>query len=333
MLVSRHAKTANTPKDIAATRALLMYRPSTTEQDIYRSVLINGIPGSVSFSEVLSHVTGGIIVSATPSNTAFLTGSCTVLVTFLHEASARSFVSRTENHPISLFDGAKEANVTLTVTLLSTPTYPIPNNLRYAITEHKTTRLLYLHTLPPSIQSAALRTILSEQGTNFSGIVNINRTGLGTVIVEFSGVAHAIRAVERVKWHSWLRGVKIEYGPDPCDFRTHFEDDEVEDQDAEEKRLDLDRQVDGQAVIGAVNTPQAEVHDTEDGMQEMGVQELQPGPAQDMARETHETEALSPTAQEYVPKATAQDTIIGDLIDFEESKAETKPVGQAIEVC
>ena len=120
--------------------------PRPTEHDFYRTVIISGLPLSITMEALLNKVRGGVLIDAKLLNTAKLMGSNTALVTFLHEHPALAFEDHAKKYPIIF------SNFFAQVAVIPTPTFPISIDLRTSIEEART-RCLEIHGLPPNISA------------------------------------------------------------------------------------------------------------------------------------------------------------------------------------
>ena len=128
---STRAKTRDVPSP-AFFKHCIRFVPRPTEQDFYRTVVISGLPLSITMEAVLERVRGGIVIDAKLLNTADITDSNTALVSFLHEYSALAFEDYAQRYPIV------SSNVLAQVAVIPPPTWPIPINLRKSIEEGRT---------------------------------------------------------------------------------------------------------------------------------------------------------------------------------------------------
>lgn len=69
----------------------IRYNPRTTTQNVYRTILIEGLPRLVTCEEALKNVCGGLVLSIKLCDTYSVIGSCSALVTFLTEAAAHQY--------------------------------------------------------------------------------------------------------------------------------------------------------------------------------------------------------------------------------------------------
>lgn len=209
-------------EDIKYTRSMLMYQPKEGESGYHRTVLVQHIPPTIPVGTILSCVRGGLVVTARPMNTAFLTGYNTLTITFLKEKSARDFADYAKTHTLEVDVGAEHIKLgtgsfhTTTFTLLHSATWPLNGQELQRIEVDKHTRCLAIHRLDEEITMTALCNVLAEAGTKHHAIINAGRGSLGTVHLEFASIVGAERAKERSANHPWFRGASVEFSEDPC---------------------------------------------------------------------------------------------------------------------
>lgn len=127
------------------------YDPDESRRDVYRTVVVSGIPAGVEMDTVLSQVRGGPVIEATLMDTIKMTGKNSALIVFLHEHSAMAYEDYAKKNPIVL--GGLQARVDV----LSTPTWPIRIHLRKAMYDHQHTRCLEVRNFPRDITPTKLR--------------------------------------------------------------------------------------------------------------------------------------------------------------------------------
>ena len=188
----------------------IRFVPRSTEQDVYRTVIISGLPLSITMEAVLEKVRGGILIDAKLLNTADITGSNTALVNFLHEHSAMAFEDHAKEYPINF------SNVFARVAVIPTPTWPIPVNLRTSIEEGRT-RCLEIHELPPNISLPTLRQELTASPVMKSTSLEYMRLRAdGVLELRFSSIRAAEHSSAFFRKTLRYRGCTIQCLPDPC---------------------------------------------------------------------------------------------------------------------
>lgn len=122
----------------------LRYIPSMTETNIYRTVTIENLPVNISLSQVLSNVPGEVY-SSHLFDTRAITGYNTVIVVFLSESEARSFVKKSE-------EGLHVGSALAKVALVNTPTYPMPADMDNNLVNKGHSRCLVVSDVSATIQ-------------------------------------------------------------------------------------------------------------------------------------------------------------------------------------
>ena len=188
----------------------IRYVPRPTEQDFYRTVVISGLPLSITMETILEKVRGGLLIDAKLLRTTDITGSNTLLVTFLHEHSALAFEDHAKKNPIVL------NNVFAQVAVIPTPTWPISINLRTSIEEGRT-RCVEIHGLPPNISLPTLRQELTNSPVMKStSLEYIKLRANGVLELRFCSIRAAEHSSTLFRKTLRYRGCTIQYLPDPC---------------------------------------------------------------------------------------------------------------------
>jgi hypothetical protein len=114
----------------------LRYNPPPIESDIYRTVKIEDLSHDVTLDQVLAQVCCGEVYSANLLNTMGLTGYHTAIVIFLYQKHAVDFAQYAQKEGI--FVNGTRARISL----INTPTYPIPEKLEDGIWRKGATRCI-----------------------------------------------------------------------------------------------------------------------------------------------------------------------------------------------
>ena len=184
--------------------------PRPTEHDFYRTVIISGLPLSITMETLLDKVRGGMLIDAKLLDTAELTGSKTALITFLHEHSALAFEDHAKEYPINF------SNLFAQVAVIPTPTWPISIDLQTSI-EEGLTRCLELHGLPPNVSLPTLRQELTNSPVMKSTSLEYMRLGAdGVLELRFSSIRAAEHSSAFFRKTLPYRGCAIRCLPDPC---------------------------------------------------------------------------------------------------------------------
>lgn len=191
----------------------IQYSPPEKDSNHMRRIMISNLPEDVLLKDVLAHVRGGMIVNAILLNTQNLTGGMTVTIQFLHESSARNFMTYTKAHPIRFGSGGQN----IEVELVKTPTWPLTTGLYPSLLTHGQTRCLTVPSFPKELSVRALEQhVTSKNGFHFSTLVDTTLDKDGALHLEFSGVVEAHFAygiISHWQLYSELRPI---FSPDPC---------------------------------------------------------------------------------------------------------------------
>ncbi len=112
----------------------LRFDPDNSRPDIFRTVIISGLPPAITMIRLLDRVRGGMVVEANILDTMSIIGGKSALVTFQKEPAAFAFTAFARKHPI-IYDG-----VVVKVNVVSTPTWPMPTNVFNSIEKSNATR-------------------------------------------------------------------------------------------------------------------------------------------------------------------------------------------------
>ena len=187
------------------------YVPKFYEQDTYRTVAISGLSPSVTMKSLLEKVRGGMVVDAKLLDTAKITGSQTALVTFLHEYSAMAYEEHARQHPVAF------SNAVAQISVVPTPTWPMPFTLRSGIEKSEHTRCFEVHNFPRNISLTAVRQELTSSPVMKSNSLECVRLGTDGVLgLRFSSIRAAVRASAMFSKALRYRGCTVKYIPDPC---------------------------------------------------------------------------------------------------------------------
>lgn len=187
------------------------FEPDPNERDIYRTVLIRGIPVETKMKELLEKVRGGMVVDAKLLDTQKLTGSNTALIIFLHEHAALAYEEYAQTNPVVL--NGRQA----VVIALPTPTYPMPISLRRAIEDHQHTRCLEVHKFPRHVPETKLRADLRVY-FSISGhrLQHMKMRNDGILELHFSAVNYAGKGFGMLTTFKLYNGCKTFFVADPC---------------------------------------------------------------------------------------------------------------------
>jgi hypothetical protein len=193
----------------------ICYRPSSTDSNFLRTVMLVNLPVGTEMRDVLARIRGGEVLSASLLNTVKITRAMSARVVFRHEASAEEYVLHAKQHPIVFGDGDEKQEAE--VTLLDTPTYPPSPRFLSRLLSHGQSRCLSLPNFPPSLSLTALERHLSgNNAVRGSMLVEMWIDESGTLHLQFSDVSWAGAAYGVVTHHSSYRGLDVLFSNDPC---------------------------------------------------------------------------------------------------------------------
>ena len=180
-------------------------------QNVYRTIMISGIPKNISLKLVLDNVRGGTIVEAKILDTLTMTASITARIVFLYENSAFVYKEHTKKRPIKFND------ILATVAVVPTPTWPIRPELFEAIIKHRHSRCLAVRNFPRSISPARFRRDIElSKELNIDHLLHTQIREDGTVWLEFSSIDGAGRVYAMLSSSRQYRGCKPYFTADPC---------------------------------------------------------------------------------------------------------------------
>jgi hypothetical protein len=193
----------------------ISYRPSSTDSNFLRTVMLGNLPVVTEMRDVLARIRGGEVLSASLLDTVKITGSMSARVVFRYEASAKEYVLYAKQHPIVFGDGDEEQEAE--VTLLNTPTYPPSPRFLSRLYSHGQSRCISIPSFPSSLSLTALeRHLSSNNRVRASMLVEMWIDESGTLHLQFSDVSWAGAAYGILTHHSSYRGLDVLFSDDPC---------------------------------------------------------------------------------------------------------------------
>ena len=189
----------------------IRYVPNTHQRDTYRTIIISCLPANLTIARLLEKVRGGMVIDAKLLDTIKLTRSKSALVIFLHEHSAAAYVDHAKSNPI-IFDG-----VAAQVTVVCTPTWPIPPNLQNQIYQQARTRCLEVHNFPSSIRSSAVKTELMDSPVMTSNsLASMQMSKNGVLSLHFASIKAAGAAAAIFERALRYSKCVVKFRLDPC---------------------------------------------------------------------------------------------------------------------
>lgn len=189
----------------------IRYKPEPTAQNVYRTVLIEGLPDTVTLENVLKGVCGGSVLSTKLCDTYSITGSCSALITFVSESAACQYKTFAAAHAIFI------SGIAVKVSLLSTPTWPMSIPMRKAVFEHQHSRCLEVTNLPRHIDLCALQLDLRIcTAMDCDMIEYLGVRGNGILDIRFSSINAAGQAYGVFTSRAKYRPCNVQFSMDPC---------------------------------------------------------------------------------------------------------------------
>ncbi|KAL9627211.1 MAG: hypothetical protein Q9204_006731 [Flavoplaca sp. TL-2023a] len=189
----------------------IRFRPDPMETDLYRTLVVTGLPFKVTMSALLQQIQGAAVVDAKLLDTASIDGHSTALITFVHECNAKAIEQKARETPWEFFGKP------VVVTLLPTPTWPMPGNLRKAIVDHRHTRCLEVHDFPRAIKPAELEYDLRIHRGMTSNRIEAKTMRLdGVLELRFNSVNYAGQAYGTLTTSKRYKQCQVKRVADPC---------------------------------------------------------------------------------------------------------------------
>lgn len=189
----------------------IRYNPEPTAKNVYRTVLIEGLPGTVTLEKVLRRVRGGSVLSTKLCDTYSITGSCSALITFVSESAAYQYKTFAASQVIYI------SGTAVTVSLLNSPTWPMTIPLRRAIFDHHHTRCLEVTDFPRHIDLCALRLDLRVCSSMDCDMIEYLGLRDDEILeIRFSSINAAGQAFGLLTCRAKYRPCSVRFSPDPC---------------------------------------------------------------------------------------------------------------------
>ena len=162
-----------------------------------------------------------------------------------------AYEEHARQHPITFSDAVAQISV------VPTPTWPMPFTLRTGIEKSGHTRCFEVHNFPRNISLTAVRQELTSSPVMKSNSLECARLGTDGVLgLRFSSISAAVRSSAMFSKAMRYRGCTVKYIPDPCaqpletllDQRT--ETFEAVKEDASEPRYNSDAELCADDAIG-----------------------------------------------------------------------------------
>lgn len=189
----------------------IRYNPEPTVQNVYRTILMEGLSCTTTLKKVLKKVRGGSVQSIKLCDTYTITGSCSALITFLSESAACEYKDFAALHTIYV------SGTAVKVSVLDTPTWPLTIPLKKAIFHHLHTRCLEVRNLPCHIDLCVLRLDLRVCPSMDCDMIEYLGVREDDVVeIRFSSVNAAGQAFGLLTSRGKYRPCSVRFSPDPC---------------------------------------------------------------------------------------------------------------------
>lgn len=189
----------------------LRYIPSEKDRNsnIYRTVVVEGLPPWVTVHEVLSRVEGGKIESAILADTTSIMGGYpTMMIRFVLQSGAQEFLRRTHG---AVFLGYWPTQVRQ----VGTPTYTLSEEMDKQINQWGRTRCLKVHSEHLELRGY-LRQVLHEPDWVEWIEFTLENVLAGTSILHFTSIKMAIVAYDILRLTQQFSPADLEFCHDPC---------------------------------------------------------------------------------------------------------------------
>ncbi|KAJ5989616.1 hypothetical protein N7481_004826 [Penicillium waksmanii] len=189
----------------------LRYMPGEHDKNsnIYRTVVLEGLPPWVTIHEVLSRVEGGKIESVVLADTTTIMGGYpTMMIRFVLQSGAQEFLRRTHG---ALFLGYWPTQVRQ----VGTPTYILSEEMDKHINQWGRTRCLKVHSEHLELRGY-LRQVLYEP--DWAEWIEFTQENVlaGTSILHFTSIKMAIVAYDILRSTQQFSPADLEFCHDPC---------------------------------------------------------------------------------------------------------------------
>jgi hypothetical protein len=188
----------------------LRFIPKPGQDNIFRTLVIEDLPNSVTLDRILRQIRGGAVFSASLMDTLAITGSATALITFVHQVGALNFLRLVSRD--GFFIGISPAKVRP----VPTPTYLMSHEIETQIYQFGRTRCVLVSSPNHKALKQEVYRVLSKSRLRHSVECFGERDSDGEVTVRFHSVKMAWAACLTLASDSKLQGVSIIPALDPC---------------------------------------------------------------------------------------------------------------------
>ncbi|KAL9629577.1 MAG: hypothetical protein Q9164_006822 [Protoblastenia rupestris] len=188
----------------------VQYTPTSLDSNYRRTIVMSNLSSSTTMTDILAKVRGGMILEAKLLDTLAIKKSNTAIITFLREGAAEAYASFAKEHHIAINDKIVQVSV------VPTPTWPIPLNIRKAL-DHGQTRCCEVTGFSSTIDMFAIRQDLNiTSASKVSGLEGIKIIRKGVLGLRFSSIWYANQASGMFLRFRHYRGCRVRWVDDPC---------------------------------------------------------------------------------------------------------------------
>lgn len=187
----------------------LQYVQPHFDHSLLRTVLVYGIPPGTMLADIIQAVETGPLLSSQLVDTTPITGSLTARFVFVSGYHAQRFIMSATN-PLAPIMFAGEIP---RVALVSTPTYPSPNHITFALRNGATHRLIFSNMDPAMTLPIFERYLLVGREPHVDEVVSeCVETYDGKIMVIFSSVELAMWVMAKLKAETYGQ-IEVSYWP------------------------------------------------------------------------------------------------------------------------
>lgn len=174
----------------------LQYIQPRFDTSVFRTVLVYGIPSGTTLADIIQGVTTGPILSSQLVDTTAITGSLTARLVFVTGQDAVNFMASASDHRAPIMFAGDEPRVAI----VSTPTYPSPNHIIFAVRNGATHRLLFSNMSKNMPLDLFARHLLIGREPHVDDVISdCVKTYDGKLLVTFSSVELAMWVTEKLR--------------------------------------------------------------------------------------------------------------------------------------
>jgi hypothetical protein len=188
----------------------LRFMPKLGDDNVFRTVVIEDLPNTVTLDQILPRIRGGAIFSASLTDTRAISGCPTALITFFYERGALNFLYRVARE--GFYVGFSPAQVCP----VPTPTYRMAPDVEIQVRRLGHTRCLVVHTPHGKEIREEIHRVLGQSRLRQYVECFGERELKGEVTVRFHSVQMASVACMTLMKDPKFKGLLVKFAPDPC---------------------------------------------------------------------------------------------------------------------